>query len=134
MELWYVDMGKVMTHLCIGPDVGRKLYGFLPKMATTSQGSIGALPASSFPERVNSVGNQVLTKGNSLLGPDEINKVVVLRMNRAFMKYMRQDHPEASQQHFNMTLLKPGDNEEKDSGEEEEEPDKEKEEGPDVAV
>mmetsp|Transcript_18702 Transcript_18702/g.42542 ORF Transcript_18702/g.42542 Transcript_18702/m.42542 type:complete len:104 (+) Transcript_18702:882-1193(+) len=103
-------------------------------MATTSQGSIGALPASSFPERVNSVGNQVLTKGNSLLGPDEINKVVVLRMNRAFMKYMRQDHPEASQQHFNMTLLKPGDNEEKDSGEEEEEPDKEKEEGPDVAV
>ena len=93
MELLYVDMGKVMKHFCIGPDVDRKLYGYLPKMATTSQGSIGALPASSFSERVNSVGNQVLTKGSTLLGPDEINKVVVLRMNRAFMKYMRRSHP-----------------------------------------
>lgn len=55
MELWYVYMGKVLKHLCIGPNVDRKLYGFLPKMATTSQGSIGALPASSFPERVISV-------------------------------------------------------------------------------
>ena len=115
MELWYVDMGKVMKHFCIGPDVDRKLYGYLPKMATTSQGSIGALPASSFSERVNSVGNQVLTKGSTLLGPDEINKVVVLRMNRAFMKYMRQSHPEASEQHFNITLLEPGDNKEEDA-------------------
>jgi hypothetical protein len=115
MELWCVDMGKVMKHFCIGPDVDRKLYGYLPKMATTSQGSIGALPASSFSERVNSVGNQVLTKGSTLLGPDEINKVVVLRMNRAFMKYMRLHHPEASQQHFNMTVLKPDDNDEEDA-------------------
>ena len=126
MELWYVNMGKVVKYLCVDPDMDRKLYGYLPKMATTSQGSIGALPASSFPERVNSVGNQVLTKGNSLLGPDEINKVVVLRMNRAFMKYMRQSHPEASQQHFNMTVLKPGDNEEgKPKPEEEEEEEEE---------
>ena len=66
-------------------------------MATTSQGSIGALPASSFSERVNSVGNQILTKGSTLLGPDEISKVDVLRMNRAFMKYMRQSHPKASE-------------------------------------
>ena len=112
-----------MKHFCIGPDVDRKLYGYLPKMATTSQGSIGALPASSFSERVNSVGNQIL--GSTLLGPDEINKVVVLRMNRAFMKYMRQSHPKASEQHFNITLLEPGDNKEEgavvsgeDSGEE----------------
>ena len=42
--------------------------------------------AENFSERVNSVGNQVLTKGSTLLGPDEINKVVVLRMNRVFMK------------------------------------------------
>ena len=129
MELWYVNMGKVVKYLCVDPDMDRKLYGYLPKMATTSQGSIGALPASSFPERVNSVGNQVLTKGNSLLGPDEINKVVVLRMNRAFMKYMRQSHPEASQQHFNMTVLKPGDNEEGKPKPEEEEEEEEEEPG-----
>ena len=48
-------------------------------------------------------------------GPDEINKVVVLRMNRAFMKYMRLHHPEASQQHFNMAVLKPDDNDEEDA-------------------
>ena len=26
-------------------------------------------------------------------------------MNREFMQYMREHHPEASQQHFNMTVL-----------------------------
>ena len=118
-------MGKVMTHLCLVLDPDRKLYGFLPKMATTSQGSIGALPASSFAERANSVGKQILTKGNSLLGLGEISKVVVLRMKHEFMKYMRQEHPEASQQHFNMAVLKPSDSAEKDSGDEEEEEEEE---------
>ena len=130
-------MGRVVVHLCLGPDVDRRPCGFLPKMATTSHGPVGALPACSFPGRANSVGNRVLTKGNSLLGPDDIDTVAVLRMNRAFVVYIRQDHPEVPQQHFNVTLLKPGDNEEVDSGEEEEEeeePDKEKEGGPDVAV
>jgi hypothetical protein len=42
-------------------------------------------------------------------------KVVVLRMNRAFMKYMRQSHPGASEQHFNITLLEPGDNKEEET-------------------
>ena len=138
MELWYVDMFRAPKHLCTSSDVDRKLHGFLPKMATTSRGSIGALPASSFPERVNSVGNKALTKGKELLGPGEISRAAVLRMNRAFMKYMRQHYPKASKQHFNMALLKPGDNEETDSGEEEaveeEGPDKEKEEVPDVVV
>ena len=50
-----------------------------------------------------SVGNQVLT--HTLLSLDEINKAVILRMNREFMQYMREHHPEASQQHFNMTVL-----------------------------
>ena len=97
MELWYVNMGFVLKHLRIDTDVDRHLYGFLPKMATTSKGSIGALPASSFAERVISVGNQVLTQGNTLLSLDEINKAVILRMNREFMQYMREHHPEASQ-------------------------------------
>jgi len=38
MDLCYVDMGKVVKHLCLGPDVDRRLCGFLPTMATTSQG------------------------------------------------------------------------------------------------
>ena len=45
--------------------------------------SIGALLAVSFCERINYVANQVVTKGNSVLGTDEIIKIVILRMNRA---------------------------------------------------
>ena len=33
-------------------------FGYLPKMATTSKGSIGSLLASSFCERINSQANQ----------------------------------------------------------------------------
>ena len=50
-------------------------------------------------------------------------------MNRAFMKYMRQSHQEASQQHSNMTVLKPGDNEEEKPKPEEEEEEEEEEPG-----
>ena len=110
LELWYVDMGKAIKHLCIDADPDRVLYGYLPKMATTSRGAIGALLAVSFCERINSVANQVVTKGNSVLGTDEISKIVVLRMNRDFMEYMREKHPQTSRQHFNMTVLRPSDN------------------------
>ena len=51
---------------------------------------------------------------------------------------MRQHRPKVSKQHFNMALLKLGDNEEADSGEdeaeEEERPKKEKKEVPGVVV
>ena len=53
-------------------------------------------------------------------------------MNRAFMKYMRQHRPKASRQHFDMALLKLGDNEEE--AEEEEGPGKGKEEVPGAVV
>lgn len=127
MELWFVDMGKVIVHLCIKPDKNRKIYGLIPKMPASSRGNIAAVPASSFPERINSIGNQVLTKGNSVLGLNEINMVAVLRMNREYMKYMRQKHPEASQQHFNMTVLKLDNN---NTDEEDPESDEEPEEEP----
>lgn len=65
--LWYVDMGTVLKHRCI-LDVDCMHDGFLPKMVTTPQGSTSTLPVSSFPGRANSVGNQVLPKGNTLLG------------------------------------------------------------------
>jgi len=58
-------------------------------MVTTSKGLIGSLLAqtSSFCESINS---QVVSDGNVLLGDDEIDKLVVLRMNREFMKFGRQ--------------------------------------------
>ena len=50
--------------------------------------------ASSFCERINSCANIVVTKDNSLLSDEEIDKVVTLRMNRDFMEYMRTYYPE----------------------------------------
>ena len=43
-----------------------------------------------------SCANLVIDKGNTLLDEDEIEKVVVLRMNRDFMEYwyMRKEYPE----------------------------------------
>ena len=33
-----------------------------------------------------------IAKGNSCLNPEEMGQLVILRMNRAFMQYMRQKH------------------------------------------
>eukprot|EP00978_Attheya_sp_CCMP212_P013132 scaffold32855_cov56-Attheya_sp.AAC.1 len=69
----------------------RKRYGYLPLMASSSKGQIGALNAESYAERVNSMGKLVLTDGNSLLKDGETEMlVVVLRMNRDFMCFMHE--------------------------------------------
>ena len=74
-------------------------------MATTSRGSIAQNTAVSFCERINSAANQTVTKGNTLLGYDEVNMLMVLRVNRKFMAYMRKRHPKASEKHFNMAVV-----------------------------
>ena len=56
-------------------DKDRSKYGWLPKTATCSKGSIGALLVSSFCECiVNSYANQVVTLGNTLLGDRILGK------------------------------------------------------------
>ena len=45
LDLWHCDMGKVLNHVYIKVDPHRTVFGFLPLMATTSKGSIGALTA-----------------------------------------------------------------------------------------
>ena len=89
----------------INPDPTGTVLGYLLQMATTSRGSIGAYLASSFCGRINSAANQVVIKEITLLSDEEVSMLVVLRMNRRFMAYMREHHPEVSQQHFHMTVL-----------------------------
>ena len=108
-DLIYCDLTLIFTEL-IDEDPDRSKYGFLPYMATGSEGSVSSLIASSFSERVNSCANLVLTDGNSLLHPNEINMLVVLRMNREFMIYMRKYYGNLSRQQFAMTVISPGDN------------------------
>ena len=56
----------------IEKDKDRSKYGWLPKMATCSKGSIGSLVASSFCECINSYANQDHTLGDTLLGDGEM--------------------------------------------------------------
>ena len=79
--------------LFIAEDPDKSKYGHLPYMATTSKGSLGALLASSFCERVNSAANIILTDDNLKLGDDEVSKLTMLRMNRPFLEYMRRTYP-----------------------------------------
>jgi hypothetical protein len=49
---------------------------------------------SSFCERINSDAKNVMTEGRTLLDPTELEMVVVLRINRDFMEYMKLKHPQ----------------------------------------
>ena len=62
-------------------------YGHLLSMARTY---IGGNMSESFCERVLSVANDVMTTGNTLLKADHLKKIVLLRVNRRFMEYMRE--------------------------------------------
>ena len=83
------DMVKFLCEL-LKSDPTRKKHGHPPKMATTSKGSIVTWLASSFFEVLNSVANQVITKGNSLFSPDEVDMLATLWMRRDFMQFMRE--------------------------------------------
>ena len=95
----------VILDAMIRADPDRARFGYLPYMATGSKASVGAFLASSYAERVNSAGNLILTKGNTLLADDEIDMCVVLRMNRNFMAYMRKHFGHISRQQFRATVV-----------------------------
>lgn len=104
LDLFDVDMSMVMKYLYFDVQDASK-YGHLPMMAMYSRGSIAANSAVSFCERINSAANLVVTKANSLLDPEAINMLTVLRMNRHFMEQMRSKDKKASGQQFNLTLV-----------------------------
>ena len=60
-------------------------------------------------ERVLSCANNVLTEGNSLLSDEELEMLVVLRMNRKFMEYMRKHYNHLTKDHFGKTVVSPAD-------------------------
>ena len=64
-------------------------FGYFPKVAMSSKGSVAALLASSFCERINYIAAMTITKDNSLLGITEVNMLVILRMSKKFLKSMR---------------------------------------------
>ena len=56
-----------------------------------------------FCERILSEATDVCHEGNMLLHTEEINMLVMLRMNRGFIQHMREIYPRLSGQNFNGT-------------------------------
>ena len=106
-DLLHLDVG-VLYRKIEEEDKDRKLYGFLPLMASCCKGQIGALNAESYAERVNSVGKLIMTNDSTLLGDELLNKLVTLRMNRTFMEFMRENYSESvkAEQPFGMTVVR----------------------------
>jgi hypothetical protein len=83
-------------------------------MATYSKGSIASLLSSGFCERISSCANQILTLKNTLLGDGEMEKLVMCRMNRDCMVFMRKNYPQVADEQFEFGILKAEDNEEEE--------------------
>ena len=80
----HLDIGRIYRNL-----ENQSRFGFLPAMASCSTGQIGALMAESFCERILSCAKQVVHSARLSYKAEEYSMVVILRMNRAFMEYMR---------------------------------------------
>jgi hypothetical protein len=72
-------------------------FGYLPMMAVAT---LGALNAESFCERVLSCVKLVVSDLHVRLKAEEIHMLVMLRMNREFMEYMRSTFPDTPLSEF----------------------------------
>ena len=62
--------------------------------------------AESFGERVLRCAGHVLTEGNTLLADDELEMLVVLRMNYKFMRFMRKHYNHLTKDSFGQSVVK----------------------------
>ena len=76
-------------------------------MAGCCDGQMGALNADGYSERINSAAKLIMTNQNTRLNDEDLEKLVVLRMNRDFIVFMRDNYfcEIKGQQPFNMTLI-----------------------------
>ena len=49
----------------------------------------------------------MLTEGNTLLSDEELEMLVILRMNREFMQFMRKHYNHLTKDHFGRTIVDP---------------------------
>ena len=100
MEIMHADIGPVYREL-----TDETQYGLLSLMAGCSVGQLGALNAESFCERILSCANNLLTSNNTLLDDKELEMLVVLRMNRVFMEFMRANYGDMLREQFGMQVV-----------------------------
>ena len=102
-DLMQLDVGPLYRKIT-ETDKDRRLYGLIPLMATASFGQIGALNAESFCERVLRCAQAMFSrKATHVLSDYELEMLVVLRMNRKLMHFMREHYNELTQDHFRRT-------------------------------
>ena len=65
-------------------------FGLLPLMCKVSKCQLGALMSQSFAERMNSRGKLIVTENRTCLKHSTLEKLVVLKMNKMFIKHCRQ--------------------------------------------
>ena len=85
-----------------------KCFGYLPVMVGCSKCQLGMFNSQSFAERINSAANQINTKDRLRMDPDLIDKLVTIRMNKIFMKFVWEDVYKGN------VMLIPGIDDEKD--------------------
>ena len=105
-DLVPLDIGKLYK----SGKLADKRLGLIPHMASCSKGELGVLNAESFCERVLSQSNCVMTEGNTLLSDEELEMLVILRMNRDFMDFMREHYKHLNYQQFSQTTIDMADN------------------------
>ena len=81
-----VDVEKMMKAVQkLSTEKRKGKYDLLINMCKNSRCQLGALASQSFAERMNSVGNLLVTDKRTKLGKELLNKLVVLHMNRDFI-------------------------------------------------
>ena len=101
-DLLHADMFKVLSDMLRSEALliqrGKSAkFGYLPMMAVAT---LGALNAESFCERVLSCVKLVVSDLHVSLKAEEIRMLVMLRMNRGFMEYMRSSYPDTPLSEF----------------------------------
>ena len=106
-HLLKLDVGIIYRDITDKIDQKMLRFGFIPLLASCSVGEVGAVNAESFCERVLSVCNTAMTDGNTLLSDEELEWLVVLRINSGFMEFMRENYLSEiiKTQPFNMTVV-----------------------------
>ena len=79
-------------------------------MAVPSPYTIGALNVESFSERVISAANLIMDEDNTALADEELEMMVILRIDREFTNFMHTKNAHMQHDTFKCTGLREGDN------------------------
>jgi len=104
-DLMGLDMGPLYLKI-IAEDPDGVKFGYIPLMASSSFGQIGALNAESFCERILRAAGHVMTEGNTLLNDEELEMLTVLRINKDFIMKYRKIYREQLNEQFQHTVVR----------------------------